>query len=285
MREIQTVTHARLEPRIAGCPGLFAARAKPGQTMKVEHTAAGVSLHFRGESLGGADLMILCAIVALAGPGRIAPGPASSGLIETLKCEPKASATGSIMIETRSSRVLSECGIEDGGVQRAALIESLRRLSQLTVFARRGCQETSMHLLSYSIDSDTGALRVAFSPRLSITILGGRHTRIILHELRTLGPAARVLYVRLAAWIDPGRCRRVGIDVLEEYLYNERGSGSTGRERRRRARAAMREIERLEGWRVEPDARARQYCIRRPLAVGCMTEAVGCMTPESAISV
>lgn len=292
MIAIQEVTHARLEPRIAGCPGLFAARAKTGRTLKVEYAIGDIVLRFRGESLGAADLMVLCAIVALGGPGRQEPGESDASLIDALEVQPTELSAGSIVIETRSSRVLSECGLSDGGVQRAALIESLRRLSQLTVFARRGRQEVSMHLLSYAIETDSGALRVALSPRLAGAILGGRHTRIILHELRELGPAARVLYLRLVGWIDPGRCRRVGVDVIEEYLYSERGEGSTARERRRRARAAMREIERLEGWRVEIDAREKQYSISRPEAVSyvtkpvvCVTRTVGRMTAESAISV
>ena len=285
MRDVQELTYARMEPRIAGCPGLFSARAQTGRALKVEHAIGDVVLRFRGESLGAADLMVLCALVALAGPSRQTPGESDASLIDALDVQPTELSAGSIMIETRSSRVLSECGLADGGVQRAALIESLRRLSQLTVFALRARQEASMHLLSYSIETDGGALRVALSPRLAGAILGGRHTRIILQELRELGPAARVLYLRLAGWIDPGRCRRVGADVIEEYLYSERGEGSTARERRRRARAAMREIEGLEGWRVEIDGRERQYRISRPEAVGYVTKPVGCMTAESAISV
>ena len=104
MREIQEVTHARLEPRIAGCPGLFAARAKTGRTLKVEYAVGDVVLRFRGESLGAADLMILCAMCALAGPGRQEPGESDASLINALAVRPAELSAGSIMLETRSSR-------------------------------------------------------------------------------------------------------------------------------------------------------------------------------------
>ena len=145
-----------------------------------------------------------------------------------------------------------------------------------------------MHLLSYRVDMETGALRVALSPRLSAAILGGRHVRIDMRELRELGEHAVIIYVRLCAWIDPGRIRRIGIDTLAEYLWPVPAqTDAGGRKRRQRLHRAMGELARLSGWRVGLDARGRQYTVNRPgaaPAVVPVTPAVVPVTPKSTIS-
>ena len=273
MREIQEVTHARVEPRIAGCPGLFLPRAarRRGQcevqdALDARYTLGEVELRVLAPHRPRpTDLMLMAAILALAGPGRIAPGPASSGLIDALECEPRESAAGAVLLRTTYSRLLKECGRKDGGKSRAEMIESLIRLAALTAIVTRGRQKVSMHLLSFSLDEESGEISLALSPRLSAAILGGRHTRLVLAELRVLGEHARILYVRLCTWIDPGRARRIGIDVLCEYLWPQRARREwETRDRRRLVRRAMASLARLRGWRVRADARGEQYTISRP---------------------
>jgi hypothetical protein len=205
--------------------------------------------------------------------------------------EPAAAAAGTIVVKTTRARVLSECGGRDGGSTREALIGSLIRLAGLLAIVSRGAQKVSMHLLSFAIDETTGELSVALSPRLTHAILGGRHVRLELHELRTLGEHARLLYTRLCSWIDPGRVRKLGIDALVEYLWPEQGKKEwETRDRRRIVRRAVAEFRELAGWRVSLDARGAQYTISRPpvisptRAVISPTRAVISPTPESAIS-
>jgi hypothetical protein len=250
-----------------------------------------------------ADLMLLCALVALAGPAGDAPdAEADGGLLSALECSVQG-GTSPLIVRTTRARLLSECGIRDGGAARAALIESLTRLAALSAVVTRGSARVSMRLLSFAVDEANGELAVALSPRLTAAVLGGRHARLELVEMRVLREHARVLYVRLCAWIDPGATRRIRLDVIEGYLWSdaigdERAADSSvksraqwvARDRRRRARAAMSELGRIAGWRVVHDARGVQYTITRPADISLtpadisLTPADISLTPESVVS-
>lgn len=294
MRDVQELTHARMEPAIAGFPGLFAARTAGVDVLDAQYQLGDIELRMlAAHRPRPADLMLLCVLVSLAGPAGRAPDEALGdfALVCALECAPPAARVGTIVVKTSRARVLSECGVRDGGSTRKALRESLSRLTGLTAIVRRGPQEVSMHLLSYSIDETTGALAVALSPRLTAAILGGRHVRLELQEMRELSEHARVLYARLCAWVDPSRTRRVGLDTLAVYLWPEPPSdGAIDRKRRQRLRAALLELGRLAGWHVEQDARGRQYTISRlagksvTFAGKTVTYAGKTVTPESAVS-
>ncbi len=293
VKEIQELTHARLEPALGGCPGLFTARDREGWKLDVSYKLGEVILQFKAaDRLTPADLMTLAAIVAVAGPGRQEPGEEERALVDALACQPAEAAGGTLVVRTNRARVLEECGITEGGSGRKALLYSLIRLASLTAIASRGSQKISMHLLSFAIDEATGELVVALSSRLSAAILGGRHIRLELHELRALGEHARVLYTRLCVWIDPGRARRVGVDVLRGYLWPEPASSPAIRRKRLHlVRRAMEELGGLHGWRIEADERWRQYVVSRRSAGKTGTEAgiSGTLagktgTPESAVS-
>lgn len=295
-REIQEVTHARLEPAIAGCPGLFGARDRSGRAVKIDQRIGDAELMWRSvDRLTPADLMTLAALVALAGPGGRSVTPEHDhGLISALDMranDEPASLSGALVVETVTARVLRECGREDAGRNRVALRDSLRRLASLTVIVRSGKREVGMHLLSYAVDEDSRALRVALSPRMTTALLGGRYTRLELEEMRTLGEHARVLYARLCTWVDPGSTRRVGLIALMGYLWADPPDQEWAmRDRRRLTRRAMRELGQLRGWRVRVDAQGVQYTIGRPavesptVAVETPTRAVVSPTREVVIS-
>jgi len=268
--EVPELTHARMEPAIVGCPGLFTARDRRGRGLRIDQQIGDVELMWRSvDRLTPGDLMTLAALVAIAGPGGRAAEPAHDhGLISALDMranDEPASLSGTLVVETVMARVLRECGREDAGRNRVALCDSLRRLASLTVIVRSGKREVGMHLLSYAVDEDSRALRVALSPRLTAALLGGRYTRIDLREMRALGEHARLLYVRLCVWIDPGVIRRIGLEVLMGYLWPEPPAGAVMvRDRRRLTQRAMRQLSELPGWRSWIDERGVQYTIGRP---------------------
>lgn len=296
MREVQELTHARLEPVIVGFQGLFTARTTGMDALDVRYQLGEVELRMlAAHRPRPADLMLLAALVALAGPAGRQPVEATDGgLIGALEAQPVEAAQGSIIVRTTRARLLSECGLTDAGTTREQLRESLTRLASLTAIARRARQEVSMHLLSYTSDEDTGELVVALSPRLANAIFGGRHVRLELREMRELGEHARVLYARLCAWINPcaSRPRRIGLAALVGYLWPEDTQlAAAGRRKRRHlTRRAMAELSALAGWRVWADARGVQYTITRPAvvsrtpAVESGTPAVVSRTRESTIS-
>lgn len=297
MRGIQELTHARMEPAIAGFPGLFQARTHGPDALDVRYQLGEVELRMlAAHRPRPADLLALAALVALAGPAGREPdvGGVDEALVGALAARPAEAAQGALVVRTTRARVLDECGLTDAGTTREALRESLTRLASLTAIARRGRQEVSMHLLSYAVDDATGELVVALSPRLARAILGGRHARLALNEMRELGEHAQVVYARLCAWIDPGATRRVGLAVLVEYLWSSREpqpSAGGSRKRRHLTRRALAQLGALAGWRVGRDARGVQYTITRPPVISgtrpvvLRTRAVVLGTPESAISV
>jgi len=270
--EVQELTHARLEPAIAGCPGLFAARTAGADVLDARYQLGDVELRMlAAHRPRPADLMTLAVLVALAGPGGHAPSDADEGLIGALEAT-AASASSPLVVRTTRARVLSECGIKDGGSARAALVESLTRLAGIIAIASRGSQRVSMHLLSFAIDEATGKLAAALSPRLTAAVLGGRHVRLELMELRALSEHARLLYVRLCAWVDPRSMRRVRLDVLMGYLWPEPpADAGAARDRRRLVRRAMQRLGELPGWCVEADQRGVQYTITRPVITPTLT--------------
>jgi hypothetical protein len=289
-REIQEVTHARLEPVIGGCPGLFTARSRRVGALDVMYHLGDATLRLSAvHRPRPVDLMVLVVLVALAGPaGRASDdGDRDRQLVAALAL---SAVDGVLIVETRVARVLHEMGLEDGGSGRAQLRESLARLAGLTVIGRRGSREASMHLLSYAVDDVSGALSVALSPRLTAAILGPRHIRLMLSELRPIREHARLLYVRICGWVDPGRTRAVRLSVLMGYLWPDPPTRQWEvRDRRRIVRRAMRELSQLYGWRVEADARGVQYRIARPgispTPTGkTPTEAVKTLTLKSVIS-
>lgn len=137
-------------------------------------------------------------------------------------------------------------------------------------------------LLSYAMEED--GLSVTFNERIARVILGvpdpdgGRPKRhfakISLVERFTLkSDVARILHRMFSVWIDDPLSKgkkaspetlRVNVETLVEHVYGEADLTERGARKRVRAvRDALAEINILERWAVQTDAKGRQAFIQR----------------------
>jgi hypothetical protein len=214
------------------------------------------------EPLGADDMRNLQVIVGLLGRSNqlipLSEPRTDEGKQLALLLEPKHEALkeSSRTAKTNLNAFMMEAGYKtDGGQAREDLLESFRRLANVTLFVRRDKWEWSCHLLSYTVDEGDGKLQFAVNPRITEAILGERgHTHIDMREVRSdLSDPTRILHQRLCAVVDPGKQRKIGLDMLIGYVWNEPATGVTLRSRRLTIRASFAELEATGGWNFKAD--------------------------------
>ncbi|MEK7382145.1 MAG: replication protein C, IncQ-type, partial [Elusimicrobiota bacterium] len=215
------------------------------------------------EPLGADDMRLLQGIVALA-----SAAPATVDLFKpkgdtgkqlALLLEPKQDAVTEEASAVRTSlqRLMNEIGYKtDGGEKREDVMESFRRLANVTVHVRGDSKEWAIHLLSYYHDEVSGQLSIAVNHRITKAIMGdGAYTHIDMREVRALhSDPGRILHQRLCATVDPGKQLTIGIDKLIGYVWPESVTGSTLRTRRQTIRGAIAELTATGGWLFQPTA-------------------------------
>lgn len=261
------------DPDVVLAPGLF--RSLPHRKdarknrLEVNYVAGERRVTFKSPDLLGAeDMRVLQGLMAVAMGWeredwlKIDEPREAVGEQLALRFDAQADMYNRIALKVRGSfaAVARAVGIDPttgGAVDR--IRESIERLSGLTVIAEDRRGGGSCHFLS-SIWGDRaeragapGGLLVALNPRLADMALygrdgGGKFIRIALSEVRALkSGAARLIHQRLCGWIDAGKSGRVGIDTLCSYVWpDEAGRAATRRQRRYRARRALRELEAFE---------------------------------------
>lgn len=262
------LTYARHDRAHCLAPGLFKS-FKRGERKKLKLDItysynANTSLRFVGfEPLGADDMRLLQGIVALA-----SAAPATVDLFEpqgdagkqlALLLEPKQDAVTekASAVKTSLQRLMKEIGYKtDGGDKREEVIESFRRLANVTVHVRGDSKEWAIHLLSYYHDEVSGQLVIAVNPRITKAIMGeGAYTHIDMREVRALrSDPARILHQRLCATVDPGKQLAIGIDKLIGYVWPESVTGAALRMRRQTIREAIAELTATGGWLFQPTA-------------------------------
>lgn len=272
------LTHARHDPSHCLAPGLFRS-LKNGDYKKEKLDVTyvygkGEWMKFAGfEPLGGPEMRLLQGIVAMAGPSSLMldldePG-SEIGRQLSLFLDPLFDSVKDDARVVRSSlwTLMTEIGYKaDDTKTRKSVMESLRRLSAITVIIRSGKRECGFHLLSYAVDDGDGKLLIALNPRITEAVLGRRpHTRIEMSEVRSLNTdPARIMHQRLCGYIDPGKSHpsEIDIDTLCGYVWVGDCSDAAMRQRRLTARKAIAEIQKI-GWTVINAAKGK-YKIGRP---------------------
>ncbi len=257
-------THLRHDPGTVLAPGLFQSfKRGDRKKLKLDITYEfnkSTTLRFVGfEPLGADDLRLLQGIVALAGLSKIAvplENPRNEAEKQlTLLLEPKEDATKehSAAVRTNLQRLMHEIGYKtDGGDKRHEVLESLKRLANVTTYARHDGREKSTNLLSYYIEDKTGNLLIMVNPRITKAIMGQQaYTHIDMREVRALKlDTARLLHQRLCAVVDPGKARPLKIETMMGYVWPLPAEGSALRMRRQAIRAAISEINATDGWLI-----------------------------------
>jgi hypothetical protein len=253
---------ARHDPAHCLAPGLFQSfKRGDRKKLKLDITYdfnAETSLRFRGyEPLGADDLRLLQGILALAGTTKATiplsqpENKAAKQLVLFLEPKDNALQEHAVALRTTIQRLMAEIGYKtDGGEARKDVIESLDRLSNVTMRVVQKTKTGSIHLLSYFMDEITGDLIVAANPRLTQAIMGDHsYTHIDMREVRALSSdAARILHQRLCAIVTPGKQKSFNLDTLISYVWPEPAAGGNLRKRRFRLQNAISEIEKTGGW-------------------------------------
>ena len=271
-----SLTHARHDPAHCLAPGLFRSlkrgERKRGKLDVVYDYGDGKRIEFSGpEPLGGDDLRVLQGLVALAGPEGLVLSPepqTEAGRQLRLFLDPKWDAIqDDAMVIKASYRALArEIGYANPDDTKP-IRESIERLWKVSIIVQHGRKRQGFRLLAeYASDEQDGRLFVALNPLIARAVMGGRHVRIDMAEVRALQTdPARLMHQRLCGWIDPGTFRRVGLDILCSYIWPVQATNpNTLKTRRQTVRKALAELAAV-GWTVRQYA-ARKWEIGRPRA-------------------
>lgn len=267
------LTHAKHDHTHCLAPGLFRSlmrgeRKKHKLDITYSYGEREQARFVGFEPLGADDMRILQGLVALAGPsGLILTPEPKSDLTRQLRLflETKfdAETKDGLIVRERMSKLLSEIGLTNTGENIKNLKASLLRMSNVTVLRVKNTRQASFHMLSYAFDETDGRLFVALNPSITDAVLGGRHVRIELDEIRRLETdPARLMHQRLCGWIDPGKSGRIELDTLCSYVWSNDATPEAMKKRRQGIRKALAELE-IVGWSVNEYVKAK-FEICRP---------------------
>ncbi len=140
-----------------------------------------------------------------------------------------------------------------GGMSRKSLFDSLKRLTEITIWVKKNTEETSTRVLSFLYGNDKQFF-IALNWRLTNAMLGSQFVRISLEERRDLTTdCAKALHARLSATLRSGARQRVGLDSLASHLWAGIPTPTALRKRRFTLRAALQELGALKRWDVSLD--------------------------------
>jgi hypothetical protein len=233
----------------------------------------GKRIEFSGPVLGADDLRVLQGLVAMAGPDGLLLGSEpvtewGAELRHSLMEDDGAIKKDAVVVKGSYRALAREVGYKSGNTER--MRDCIKRLFKINIIVVNGKDEEGFHLLSGyrstgNDDSKDGSLCVALNPMLAKAVMGGRHSRIEMSEVRALeSDQARLIHQRLCGWINPGENRLVGLKQICEYIWpNEAPSKRAEKYRRKVASDALKELSEKIGWKVKEYAKSK-FEIFRP---------------------
>ncbi|MEI6654742.1 MAG: replication protein C, IncQ-type [Verrucomicrobiota bacterium] len=261
------LTHARHCPTHCLLPGLFRSvpkkKRQKGLELKYQFTG-GVRVEVKMfEALGADDMRILQGLIAMAAiqvngnvMEQLAPAPACPDMIKLrslLEARGDAKDMPGCTVRCSYFELAKEIGYKNPR-DTERIRECIERLYLVTFFIQEGPLRMGFRLLS-TVASDSHGIVVALNPKIARAIMGGKHVRILMDEVRALkSDPSRLIHQRICGWIDPGTHGRVGTDKLAAYVWpdTEGVSPTTMRRRLCDIRKICRGFS-LPGWRVEED--------------------------------
>jgi hypothetical protein len=271
------LTHARHDPIHCLAPGLFRSLRRGErrrQKLNVEFNYGEMQIEFSGpEPLGADDLRVLQGLVALAAIAGESGGEITISsdtkskkgkeLREGMALTGTAAAKDLVLAESTFRQFAAEIGYasDSGGVLR--LIRScIERLWKVSIIVKQDGRREGFRILS-GYASGAGGLCVSLNPRIAAAIVGGRHARIDMAEVRALkSDQARLLHQRLCGFVDPGKGHKVVAATLCGYVWHGACGGEGSRRRLQVLKKALLELKQM-GWEIEEYSRGR-FDIRRP---------------------
>ncbi len=233
--------------------------------LDVQQTWGPATIRWRGpDQLGISDQSVLFAVLEVAAE-HLRESPKKALVCDTdelwplLVHEEHVFSGDTIGITTTYARLVHHCGWVDGGTAVRRVKDSLRRLTETTVWASvsdndGSVREGSSRLLAWKL-GDRNRISLVVNWRQALALRGTQYARISLLERCALKTeVAQALHAVLCCKINLGRAWSCGLDKLQLHIWGNTVTGDNLRARRMRMRAALEAINRLHGWRVVFDA-------------------------------
>lgn len=243
-------------------------KSEPRGKLDVERTHGDLKLRWRGpDELGIQDETVLLAVLLLARAERTSltrhdESPAATDLWRGLQARGFYDEGEVVMTTASFSALAKACGRGDGGSSIGQIRESLRRLSEVTLWVTAGPAQASSRLLSWIVGDDKKVL-IAVNRRLAEGLTGTHSVQIDLAERQQLrSTTAQALHSRISSQIRQGEKSNVILDTVIARIWGTSATGATLRKRQQRVHEAFNEVGSLPGWTVERIPNGR-YSVKR----------------------
>jgi hypothetical protein len=252
--------------RIARCDPLLPSAGLFYSLEKAERPKLDVAFEYEGRTwrvrgpdcLGISEQSLLLVILELAYQQRSKtagcpvvgfPNDGAGARLEDLfDCSPSALAT----ISVSWSELARRCGRDEhGGSAIEQVRRELRRLCEVTIWAKEGHREYGSPLLRWQLGTLRG-VDIQLSYRLTQAVLTKPYSPISLSERFLLqSDVARAVHFRWSVMLRPGGTLQFRIETLMGYVWANTPAGDSSKRRRTQAlRKALLEISGLKGWRI-----------------------------------
>jgi hypothetical protein len=162
----------------------------------------------------------------------------------------------SLIIRTNKYELNKELGKDKSGQNLRWIVDSLGRLGGISFKYEDEKEVWGFNLLSYYINKETEEIEISINP-LSAQVILQNKGYVHIHREERLeldGDVAKALHSVLAGLVDPGRERNLKVDMLADKVYSRYDdyvAENTVRLRRRQITAAIKSINKLDGWKIK----------------------------------
>lgn len=174
---------------------------------------------------------------------------ADDALWQRLEHKQAEFAPALVRVTTSFRRLAQLCGHGDGGTALAQVRAALQRLTETTLWVRKGQQEGSSRLLAWTV-SDEHRVALVLNWRLTNALQGLSYARVSMTERALLrSEPAQALHAVLSCKVDLGKAWDCQLQDLQRYVWGDTlVEGPSRRKRYSRLRDVLAEIQALPGW-------------------------------------
>ena len=250
--------YALQEPATAIAPVFLVLPKHDRGKLDVNFQFGGALLNWRGpDALGIPEQSVLLVLMSAAKqqPYRLS---ASSTTREatTLRArlgETAAQAdTALVIVKLSWSRLAAAVGYKsDGGKNLVLVRKAVKRLSETTIWEKRGEKTYSSRVLAW-LEGDDDGVTIVLNRRATDTLCGGQFVKISLIERFSLpDDRSKALHAWLSGHLRQASSRVYTVSTLQAHVWEGSSSGSTMRSRICKLRSALQSINKLPGWECE----------------------------------
>lgn len=271
--------HAKVDPSHCLTDGLFRPLKREslkGKSLDVRYRYKNYTFWWRNYCpLNITDQSVFLAIHRLASEKKRAvrvaaqdDSPLMKSVRDALELELDAHDLDVLVLQTTSYEISQIMGVTDSGANFKQIKESLLRLAGVTFVIYKGDDETSAFWKANLIGKMAGIddkIIISINPMLAKALAGKQSTFVDMREQRKLNSeVAKRLHVWLSSWIKHGESNKIKLDSLTPHVWGDECTSAKLRLRRFYLRAALFELNELDGWSSLEDAKTGYVVIKRP---------------------